>query len=283
MKYKLYQIDAFTDSLFHGNPAAVCPLGEAWLPDQVMQAIAMENNLAETAFYIEKGGRYEIRWFTPLAEVELCGHATLAAAHALFAHEGYAGDKIEFGSKSGPLSVSRAGSLLSLDFPSDSISPVPLGATFRDCFGLAPQEAFKGSSDYMLVFDGQKTIRGLKPDLAAISRLDARGVIATARGDEADFVSRCFFPRLGINEDPVTGSAHTTMVPYWSKVLSKRALKAIQLSARGGRLECRDLGPRTEISGQAVTFFIGEMRIQLHPDGEPTSPRGLDPDMRHDG
>lgn len=259
MRYKVYQVDAFADSLFRGNPAAVCPLGSEWLPDSLMQDIAQENNLAETAFYIEKDGEYSIRWFTPETEVDLCGHATLASAHVLFRHEGYSREVVSFSSRSGPLTISRNGDKLCMDFPADRVRRAEHEALFDACFGAKPREVYKGISDYLFIFDGESFVRSTKPDLDAISGLDSRGVIASAKGEDVDFVSRCFFPRLGIDEDPVTGSAHTTLVPYWSKALGKDALEAMQVSKRGGRLSCRDLGERTEICGQAVTFFSGEM------------------------
>lgn len=261
MKHRVYQVDAFTDTLFRGNPAAVCPLADAWLPDSLMQDIARENNLAETAFYILKDGEYSIRWFTPATEVDLCGHATLAAAHVLFRHEGFQKDIVSFSSKSGVLTVAKNGNGLALNFPSDRIKESKHEEMFDRCFGAKPREVYKGISDYLFIFDNEAFIRNMEPDLGAIAELDSRGIIASAKGDEVDFVSRCFFPLLGIDEDPVTGSAHTTLVPYWSKALSKKSLEALQASKRGGRLSCRDLGDRTEIAGQAVTFLIGEMTL----------------------
>lgn len=261
MKLMIYQVDAFTDQLFHGNPAAVCPLGKEWLPDTIMQDIATENNLAETAFYIFNDNHYSIRWFTPAVEVDLCGHATLATAHVLFNHENYGKDSISFESKSGLLSVSKKEKLLSLNFPTDKIIPIENLGSFSLCFDNKPIEVYKGLSDYLCIFETEKQIQSMKPNFYQIGKLDSRGVIISAPGETVDFVSRCFFPQLGINEDPVTGSAHTTLVPYWAKKLKKDSFSAKQLSRRIGYLSCAHLGDRTEISGNAITFFIAEAEI----------------------
>jgi len=261
MKLKIYQVDAFTDRVFSGNPAAVCPL-DSWLPDDVMQNIALENNLAETAFYVKNADGYEIRWFTPAVEVDLCGHATLAAAYVLHHHEGYNEDEILFFSpRSGLLKVSRTGDYLTLDFPSDVFGPVDITAELTGCFGQRPGEAFKGKTDYMLVFDSETAITGCKPDLPAIAKLPGRGVIITAPGDHSDFVSRFFAPQSGIDEDPVTGSAHTTLTPYWAARLQKDDLTAIQLSGRKGYLNCKYRGDRVDISGQARLYLTGDIYL----------------------
>jgi PhzF family phenazine biosynthesis protein len=261
-KLKLYQVDAFTDKLFSGNPAAVCPL-ENWLPDDILQHIAMENNLAETAFYLKKGDVYELRWFTPAVEVDLCGHATLAAASVLFNFEDHASNEITFHSpRSGRLAVTRAGDMLTLDFPTDVYERVDLYPQLTACFDRQPAEAYKGKTDYMLVFENEEHIRKLQPDFVVISKLKVRGVIVTAKGDEVDFVSRFFAPQSGINEDPVTGSAHTTLTPYWSKRIGKTELTAIQLSARKGYLKCTYCNDRVKISGQARTYLKGEINIE---------------------
>ncbi len=261
MKYKLYQVDAFTDKLFGGNPAAVCPLA-AWLGDDILQKIAMENNLAETVFYVVQDGRYEIRWFTPKVEVDLCGHATLAAAFVLFNCEGHPGDTINFYSpRSGELSVSRSADKLTLDFPVDVYQSIPVSMDIVRCFDKQPIEAYKGKTDYMLVYENEADIRDIRPQLEAIAALDARGVIITAKGEDVDFVSRFFAPQSGIIEDPVTGSAHTTLTPYWSKKLDKTEMSAIQLSERKGYLQCKFLGDRVEISGQAKLYLAGEIYI----------------------
>jgi PhzF family phenazine biosynthesis protein len=261
MKNRIYQIDAFTDKIFGGNPAAVCPL-ENWLPDALMQNIAMENNLAETAFYVKTDDRYEIRWFTPAVEVDLCGHATLAAAHVLFNHENHTGNEISFHShRSGFLKVTRAQNLLTLNFPTDSLEETALTETLTSAFNFKPLKAFTGRTDYLLVFENEAQIRELKPDFNAILKFDRRGVIATAKGETVDFVSRFFGPQVGINEDPVTGSAHTTLTPYWSEELHKTELTALQLSERQGQLTCKFLGERVEISGNARTYLTGEIEI----------------------
>jgi PhzF family phenazine biosynthesis protein len=259
---KIYQVDAFTDKLFSGNPAAVCPLGDDWLDDSIMQSIALENNLAETAFYISWKNAYHIRWFTPTTEVELCGHATLATAFVMFACEGYKKDEIEFNSKSGVLGVRKDGEYITLDFPADTITKTNTTDEIRACFDIEPLEVFKGKSDLMLVFENESQVKNIGFDLAKIRSLDARGVIVTAMGTKSDFVSRFFAPQCGIDEDPVTGSAHTTLVPYWSKVLRKDELSAIQLSARKGYLLCRNKTDRIEISGKAKLYMKGEIELQ---------------------
>lgn len=259
MKLKIYQIDAFAETIFSGNPAAVCPL-EKWLPDETLQKIAMENNLAETAYYVKKGTTYEIRWFTPAVEVDLCGHATLATASVLYNYEDHSGNEIEFYSpRSGTLMVRKQGDLLTLNFPSDTLEKLTLSDELTKGFNYQPVEAFKGKTDYMLVFKNEEQIRQLKPNLSEIAKWSARGVIATAKGDISDFVSRFFAPQSGIDEDPVTGSAHTTLIPYWSDQLKKKELTAVQLSARKGNLQCNYLNDRVEISGKAKTYLIGEI------------------------
>jgi len=258
---RIYKVDAFARGPFTGNPAGVVPLENEWLDDMLMQNIAMENNLAETAFVLNRQGNWHIRWFTPLVEVELCGHATLASAHVLFSQEGYAGDDICFKSLSGELFVRRSGEDLILNFPTDTISELPVNSEMEACFNLRPLEAWKGKTDYMLVYENESQIRGLIPVWDAIMKFNGRGVIATARGDTADFVSRFFAPQAGVPEDPVTGSAHTTLTPYWSKKLDRKHLSAIQLSKRRGWLSCNYLGERTEISGRAVTYLKGEIMI----------------------
>lgn len=261
MKQKIYQIDAFADSVFSGNPAAVCPL-DYWLNDTLLQKIAMENNLAETAFYVKQGDQYEIRWFTPTVEVDLCGHATLATAFVLFNHENHTGNTIRFYSpRSGALTVTKNEELLTLNFPTDTIEAIALSAEIRDCFSIKPKLAFKGKTDYLLVFENEKEIRDLIPDPDKISNLKVRGVIVTAKGGKVDFVSRFFAPQVGIDEDPVTGSAHTTLTPYWARQLGKNKLSAIQLSERRGKLQCTYLNDRVEISGQGKLYLIGEIFI----------------------
>jgi PhzF family phenazine biosynthesis protein len=261
MRQKLYQIDAFTDKVFAGNPAAVCPL-EQWLSDDLMQKIAMENNLAETAFYIKAGDQYHIRWFTPTVEVDLCGHATLATAFAIFTFENPTANKLNFFSpRSGELTVLKRGDLLTLNFPSDVFHPTEVTAEIERCFNIKPITAFKGKTDYMLVFRDETEISSAIPALGAIARLNARGVIITAKGNQVDFVSRFFGPQSGVDEDPVTGSAHTTLTPYWARELGKNVLTAMQLSARKGYLQCSWLGDRVEISGKCQLYLTGEIQL----------------------
>ncbi|NQV02526.1 MAG: PhzF family phenazine biosynthesis protein [Bacteroidia bacterium] len=260
MSFPIYQVDAFTDHLFGGNPAAVVPL-ESWLPDEVMQHIAAENNLVETAFFVKEPEGYHIRWFTPLDEVDLCGHATLATAHVLYNHLNYPGDLLEFQSRSGILRVKKEGELLTLDFPADTMEQIDITADLTDVFGQAPILAFKGNTDFMLIFSNQKEIEEMKPNMNKLMQIEARGVIITAPGREVDFVSRFFAPQIGITEDPVTGSAHTSLTPYWSKELNKTVMKAMQLSERKGDLDVKLVGNRVEISGKAVTYLKGEIFI----------------------
>ncbi len=260
MKIKLYQVDAFTDVLFGGNPAAVCPLTE-WLPDKLMQSIALENNLAETAFYVHEKDGLRIRWFTPAIEVDLCGHATLATAFVLFNKEGFKGETITFNSRSGPLTVTRSGELLTLNFPSDAIHEVPVTTELTAGFNAVPMKAFKGKTDYMLVFENEKQVRNLIPDFRQIGKVKARGVIATAKGENVDFVSRFFGPQAGVDEDPVTGSAHTTLTPYWAGVLKKNKLSAVQCSPRGGTLACELKGDRVDISGKGKLYLEGTIYV----------------------
>ena len=262
MKLKLYQVDAFTDKVFSGNPAAVCPL-ESWLKDDLMQKIAMENNLAETAFYVKNGDAYEIRWFTPTLEVDLCGHATLGSAYVLFNFQKYSGNLVKFHSRrSGQLSVEREGDLLKLNFPTDVYDRIELSSELKACFDKSPVEAYKGKTDFMVVFPSERDVRDLKPAFLEISKLPGRGLIVTAPGDSVDFVSRFFGPQSGINEDPVTGSAHTTLTPYWSKRLGKLELTAMQLSSRIGHLKCRFLNERVEISGKGKEYLIGDIFVE---------------------
>lgn len=261
MTQKIYQVDAFTDKVFSGNPAAVCPL-DHWLEDELLQKIAKENNLAETAFYVKDNDQYQLRWFTPKVEVDLCGHATLASAFVLFHHEGHKGDIIQFHSpRSGRLTVVKQSQLLTLNFPTDTINRIELTSEILDGFSLAPITAYKGKTDYLLVYTSESDILALKPNLEAIAALPVRGVIVTAKGEHVDFVSRFFAPQSGIDEDPVTGSAHTTLTPYWSKELDKKDMTAIQLSDRKGYLKCTYLKDRVEISGQCALYLTGHINL----------------------
>lgn len=260
-KIQLYQIDAFTDKVFGGNPAAVCVL-DAWLPNEIMQQIAAENNLAETAFVVPNGEDYEITWFTPTVEVDLCGHATLAAAYVLFTHAGHASDVIRFHSRrSGLLTVEKNVDALTMNFPADVLEKAETPEALITALGKAPQETYKGKTDYLLIYTSQADVEAFNPDIALINTVPARGIIVSAPGDKVDFVSRFFCPQVGINEDPVTGSAHTTLTPYWSERLGKNTLQAKQLSKRQGNLQCEFLGDRVKITGQAVTYLKGEIEV----------------------
>ncbi len=261
MKLSIYQIDAFAKAVFCGNPAAVVPLDQ-WLSDNLMQAIAQENNLSETAFFVEENGSFHIRWFTPVAEVDLCGHATLAAAHCLYHHRGYHKEEIVFISRKGDLIVQPSSQGYKMNFPADSFVKT------NDPHNLLSQglkidvsECYLGTDDYMVVLADQEDVSTIKPDFNIIEKLRARGVLVTAKGKDVDFVSRAFFPAFGINEDPVTGSAHTLLTPYWAGRLGKNMLSARQISARGGELFCELVGDRVEISGEAKTFLQGEIMI----------------------
>jgi PhzF family phenazine biosynthesis protein len=260
MKIPMFQVDAFTGNLFGGNPAAVCILKEE-LPDEIMQKIASENNLAETAFVLETGDHFSIRWCTPKVEVDLCGHATLASSHVLFNHLNYPSDTLRFTSRSGLLEVSKEVDMLVLNFPKDTVQKGCLPRSVFEYLGMDPIEILKGKTDFLLVYENQRQVENLDPDFTGLSKATGRGIIVTAKGEDCDFVSRFFAPQVGINEDPVTGSAHTTLIPYWSARLGKKEMTAIQLSERRGFLKCKDLGERVEIAGQAVTYLVGEITI----------------------
>jgi PhzF family phenazine biosynthesis protein len=260
MNLKIYQLDAFTDKVFGGNPAAVVPLTE-WISDELMQKIALENNLAETAFYVLEEDKYHIRWFTPTVEVDLCGHATLATAYQIFHYENYSNSIIEFTSRSGILKVEKQGDLLELDFPMDKLTPSETPQALIEALGATPKETIKGLTDYMLVFENEDQIKSFKPDLRKIASVKCRGIMVTAKGDEVDFVSRFFGPASGVDEDPVTGSAHTTLTPYWAKVLGKTTLSAKQVSSRGGELMCTLVGDRVKIAGKVTPYLMGEITV----------------------
>lgn len=261
MELKIYQADAFSKEAFSGNPAAVCPL-EHWLEDDLLQKIAAENNLSETAFFIPKEDHYELRWFTPTTEVDLCGHATLATAHVLFEKERHQGDTIRFYSpRSGVLQVNKNGNNLSLNFPADPVTAIAVSKALQQAFSIPPAGAFRGKTDIMLVYHSEEDIKNLEANMTAVNAIDARGIIVTSRGDKVDFVSRFFAPQSGVDEDPVTGSAHTTLTPYWSRVLGKKQLVARQLSARKGYLHCEDRGERVIISGEARLYMEGRIFI----------------------
>lgn len=261
MELDIYQVDAFTDTVFSGNPAAVCPL-DAWLPDTTLQAIAGENNLSETAFFVAEGAGFRLRWFTPGVEVKLCGHATLATASVLFEQLHYDAEQIVFHTLSGALHVRRAGTGLSMDFPVHSMEKVDPPAALTAAIGLPAEECFQDSNDdYMLVYPAQAAIKGLQPAMQALLEIPARGIIVTAPGVHHDFVSRFFAPRVGINEDPVTGSAHCSLTPYWAERLQKTQLRARQVSARGGEVQCELQGDRVVLNGQARLYMQGKIYV----------------------
>src|ERR1043166_301767 len=256
MKLDIYQVDAFTSEPFHGNPAAVVPL-DSWLPDETMQAIALENNLSETAFFVRGEDGYDIRWFTPTFEIDLCGHATLGSAYVLFNELGFKDNGLRFNSKSGVLTVQRQGNKLVLDFPSRPAVKADAPEGLFDAIGRVPSEVLR-ARDYMLVYDTEDEVRGIAPDFSALARIRTHAVIVTAPGERSDFVSRFFAPEAGINEDPVTGSSHCNLIPYWSARLGKTEMFARQLSARGGELYCELAGDRVKIGGNAVLYLRSE-------------------------
>lgn len=259
MRIPIYQVDAFATQVFSGNPAAVCPLVN-WLDDDVLLSIAEENNLSETTFFVANGDEYQLRWFTPVAEVDLCGHATLAAAHVLFKHLSYAKSSITFATRSGNLIVHRNGDEYSIDFPASmpqvSTAPVAL----LKGLGTSAVEVLK-AFDYIVVVDNQSVLSALQPDFSVWTALDLRGVVVTAPGDDVDFVSRCFFPKLRVNEDPVTGSAHCELAPYWQKQLGKNDLVGKQLSARSGTVHCKVTQQRVVLTGSAVDYMQGTITV----------------------
>lgn len=260
MHIPFYQVDAFTDRPFAGNPAAVCLL-DAWPEDALLQSIATENNLSETAFLVKDGVRYQLRWMTPITEVELCGHATLAAAFVIFNHLDPALGEVAFDTLSGELRVRRGDGALHMDFP--SLPPVPCvcPSALLAALGKPPQEVLQSPPYYLARYDSADDIRALQPDMEKLKALDLMATIVTALGDAEDFVSRVFGPKVGIPEDPVTGSAHSVLIPYWAARLGKLHLHARQLSARGGELFCELRGDRVDIAGQAVLFMQGEIRL----------------------
>lgn len=259
MKLPYYEVSAFTTNAFGGNPAGVCPL-ESWLPDSVLQGIAANNHLAETAFTVPRGNDFDLRWFTPTVEMDLCGHATLAAASVLFNEHGMNGSEVRFHSRSGLLPVVRNGDVLTLDFPSRPAVPTTAPEGLIRGLGAKPKEVLK-SRDFLAVFADEAGVRALKPDFAVLKGLDCLGIIATAPGRDCDFVSRFFAPGAGVDEDPVTGSAHCTLIPYWAHRLEKRKLFARQVSARGGELFCELAGDRVRIGGRAAPYLRGEIQI----------------------
>jgi PhzF family phenazine biosynthesis protein len=261
MRIPFYHVDAFTSTVFTGNPAGVCVLDE-WIDDGLLQAIAAENNLSETAFLVPAGPGFELRWFTPVTEVALCGHATLASAFVLFRCRNWPADTVTFQTrKSGELSVKERGDLLEMDFPARPPHPHNPPAGLAKALQITPKEVFGSAEDLMVVLESESGVRAVKPDFNALLQVESRGVIVTARGDRSDFVSRFFAPRVGVQEDPVTGSAHCVLTPYWARVLNKTDLHAFQVSNRGGELFCSTAGGRVKISGKAVLYLEGEITV----------------------
>lgn len=261
MKLPIYQVDAFTSQVFSGNPAAVCFL-DAWIDDRRLQAIAAENNLSETAFLVQNDDGFDLRWFTPVTEVALCGHATLASAFVLFVCRDWRADAIRFQTrKSGRLVVKRHGDLLEMDFPARPAHPRTPPDGLGRALRVSADHVYGSAEDLMVVLENEKAVVDVNPDFAALEKVECRGIAVTARGDRCDFVSRFFAPRVGIQEDPVTGSAHCVLIPYWASVLDKQELHAMQVSRRGGELFCGLAGDRVRISGKAALYLEGTITV----------------------
>ncbi len=259
MNYKIYQVDAFANKPFEGNPAAVVPL-ESWLDDMTLQNIAMENNLSETAFFVKENNEYHIRWFTPKDEVDMCGHATLASAYVIFNELGYELDELVFNSKSGKLTVTKEEDVFCMDFPLQSILKVDNQEQISRALGVEVKEVYK-SMDFITVLESETDLQDLTPNFALLSELDLRGIAITSKSDEYDFVCRFFAPKFGINEDPITGSAYTQLVTYWSEVLNKREFYTKQISSRGGIVRCELKNERCIIKGKAVKYLEGTIKV----------------------
>ncbi len=258
----IYQVDAFTSKVFSGNPAAVVPL-EKWLDDETLQNIAAENNLSETAFFVKEEDHYHIRWLTPLNEVPLCGHATLASAYVIFNYIDKNSNRVKFISKSGELIVNREGELFSLNFPTNKPHPVKISNGIRKCFDREPIEVLENGFYLLIIFDSEDYVRNVQPSFELVKQIYPHGVIISSKGKEADFISRMFAPNEGINEDPVTGSSHTVLIPYWAEKLGKKNFRALQVSKRGGELFCEQLINRVKISGRAVLYSVGNLFLSL--------------------
>ncbi|MHC1742644.1 MAG: PhzF family phenazine biosynthesis protein [Syntrophobacteraceae bacterium] len=259
MKLPYYQVDAFTGKVFGGNPAGVCPL-DGWLDDRLLQDIAAENNLSETAFIVPKGRRFELRWFTPATEVALCGHATLASAFVVLNRLNWSDEIVEFETRrSGVLSVRRDGDLLQMDFPARPPEPCSIPEGLPAHLGVAPVEVYMSEEDLLVCLQTERQVAELTPDLRGLAALDCRGVIVTARGRDCDFVSRFFAPRVGVDEDPVTGSSHCVLIPFWSERLGKKTLFARQVSRRGGEIFCECGASRVKIGGRAALYLEGSI------------------------
>ena len=263
MDQKIFQVDAFTSKLFEGNPAAVC-ISDIWLSEETMQKIAMENNLAETAFLIKaEDEHYHLRWFTPTSEVDLCGHATLASAHVLFTEYGFDNEQIHFETKSGRLIVEKTtDGIYLMDFPCDNPIKVENYDHIAKAMNVSALECYRGKDDYLLILENEDAVLNARPNMITMRDIESRGVLLSAQGNEKDFVSRCFFPNVGVPEDPVTGSAHTLLTPYWAHKLRKNRLIARQISNRGGNIECIYKGDRVALIGCAVTYMKGIISIQ---------------------
>ncbi len=260
MKQTMYQIDAFADRVFTGNPAAICPL-DTWLDDATMQAIAQENNLAETAYFVREGDGYRLRWFTPAAEVDLCGHATLASAYVLRECLGDTSDQLNFDTRSGCLTVEYRDGKYVMDFPSRPPKPCEPDAVLVEALGVAPELLMASVRDYFAVYPDEAALAALTPNMFRLCDVERFAVICTAPGDNTDFVSRFFAPKQGVPEDPVTGSAHTTLIPYWAERLGKNELRARQISPRGGNVWCEHKADRVTIAGQGVLYLKGTIEI----------------------
>ncbi|MGS2718988.1 PhzF family phenazine biosynthesis protein [Paraglaciecola aestuariivivens] len=259
MQIDIFQVDAFATRGFTGNPAAVCPL-KSWPSDQLMQQIAEANNLSETAFFVPNKSGFDLRWFTPSSEVDLCGHATLATAHVIFKHLAYQQQRIVFYTRSGELVVTKSEEGLAMDFPGSLPSAIDAPEALLAGLGVTPI-AVSAAFDYLIELDSQTSLEQLKPNLRAWQALDLRGVVVTAKGQDCDFVSRCFFPKLAVDEDPVTGSAHCELAPYWAQKLGKNHLTAKQLSARSGAMQCQVQGDRVILIGQARDYMQGQINL----------------------
>jgi PhzF family phenazine biosynthesis protein len=259
MELSIYQVDAFTDRLFAGNPAAVCPL-DAWLPDEAMQAIAAENNLSETAFFVPRGDDYDLRWFTPTVEIDLCGHATQATGFIVMSRLAPQRSSVRFHTLSGPLTVTRQGDMFAIDLPAQPPAPCTMPPKFVAALGRKPAQIL-GAKKYLALYDSTADVAALAPDTAAMMDIDRDGVIVSAPGTDCDFVSRYFAPHAGIPEDPVTGSAHCTLVPYWAKRLGKSKLHARQISRRGGELFCELRGDRVLMAGRVALYLEGRIHV----------------------
>lgn len=256
----IYQVDAFNNEIFKGNPAAVIPLNE-WISDYLMQAIAEENNLSETVFFVKNEQSFDIKWFTPSCEIDLCGHATLAAAHIIYTELDFEEELIVFNSKSGNLTVKKNDDWYTLNFPSEEIEEIETPILLKQALNVSILKTYKGTWKLMVELEDETTIANLKPNFSLLSELESNGIAVTSKGDKVDFVSRFFAPKLGINEDPVTGSAHSLLIPFWAKKLNKTKLNAVQLSKRVGILKCTYLNNRVEMSGQASTYLKGKITL----------------------